>query len=89
MLYDWLIAPFIHRSHRNAVTDVVRVAVLAVTVDPPLRCSSGSSIAFNVFGVSSWFFPCCVFKRYRAPVAGVASPSRRVRHGQRQACNSP
>ena len=57
MLYDRLIAPFIHRSHRNAVTDVVRAVVLAVTVDPPLCRSSGSSIAFNVFGVSSWFFP--------------------------------
>ena len=72
MLYDRLIAPFIHRSHRNIVTDVVRAAVLAVTVDPPLRCSSGSSIAFNVFGVSYRFFPSCLFHRYRSPITGVA-----------------
>ena len=53
LLYDRLFDPFDHRSRLNVVTDVVRAAVLAVTVDPSLRCSSGSSIAFNVFGVSS------------------------------------
>ena len=79
LLYDRLFDPFDHRSRLNDVTDVVSAAVIAVTVDSPLCHSSGSSITFSVFGVSSWFFPCCVFKRYRAPVAGVASPSRRVR----------
>ena len=63
---------FLHCSHRNSITDVVRTAVIAVTVDPPIRCSSGSSIAFNVFGVSSWFFSCGLFHRYRSPIAGVA-----------------
>ena len=72
LLYDRLFDPFDHRSRLNAVTDVVRAAVIAVTVDPPLRCSSGLSIAFNVFGVSSWFFPSCLFHRYRSPIANIA-----------------
>ena len=84
-----LVDHFVHCSHRSIAVVEDCSAVIAVTVDLPIRCSSGSSIAFNVFGVSSWFFPCCLFKIYRAPVAGIASPSRRVRHGRRQACNSP
>ena len=47
-------------------------AVVTVTVDPPLRCSSGSSIAVNVFGVSSWFFPSGLFHRSQSAIAGVA-----------------
>ena len=73
LLYDGLFDPFDHRSRLNAITDVVRAAVIAVTVDPPLRCSSGSSITFNVIGVSSWFFPSRLFHHYRSPVTGVAS----------------
>ena len=57
-------------------------AVIAVTVDPPIRCSSGSSIAFNVFGVSFWFFPSCLFNHYRTCFAGTVSLSHRVRYGR-------
>ena len=88
LLYDRLFDPFDHRSRLNVVTDVVSAAVIAVTVDPPIRCSSGSSIAFNVFGVSFWFFPSCLFNRYRSPIAGVAPLSRRVCHGRCQARTS-
>ena len=35
------------------LTNVVSAAVIAVTVDPPLLCSSDSSIAFKVIEVSS------------------------------------
>ena len=71
LLYDWLFDPFDHRSRQNVVAVMVRAAMIAVIVDPPLRCSSGSSIAFNVFGVSSWFFPSCLFHCYRSPIASV------------------
>jgi len=77
-----LIACFDHRSHRSFAFAEVCSAVIAVNVDPPIRCSSGSSIAFNMFGVSFWFFPSYLFNRYRSPVAGVAPSSRRVRHGR-------
>ena len=83
LLYDQLFDPFDHRNRLNTVTDVVRTAVIAVTVDLPLRCSSGSSIAFNVIGVSSWFFPSGLFHRYRSSIAGIAPPCSRVRHGRR------
>ena len=82
LLYARLVDHFVHRSHRSIAVIEDCSAVIAVTVDPPLRCSSGSSIAFNVFGVSYRFFPSCLFHRYRAPVAGVVSPSHRVRHGR-------
>ena len=72
LLYDWLFDPFDHRSRLNTVIDVVSAAVIAVTVDPPLLCSSDSSIAFNVIGVSSWLFPSGLFHRYRSPITGVA-----------------
>ena len=61
LLYDRLFDPFDHRSRLNAITDVVSAAVIAVTVDPPLLCSSDSSIAFYVIGVSSWLFPSGLF----------------------------
>ena len=86
LLYDRLFDPFDHRNRLNAVTDVVSAAVIAVTVDLPLLCSSDSSIAFNVIGVSSWFFPSGLFHRYRSSVVGIAPPCSRVRHGRRQAC---
>ena len=35
-----------------------------------------------MIGVSSWFFPSGLFRRYRAPVAGVVSLSHRIRHGR-------
>ena len=82
VLYALLLGHFIHHSHRSTTVAVARAAVLAVTVDPPLRCSSDSSITFNVIGVSSWFFPSGLFRHYRAPIAGVVSPSHRIRHGR-------
>ena len=82
VLYALLLGHFIHHSHWSTTVAVARVAVVAVTVDLPLRCSSGSFIVFNVFGVSSWFFLSCLFRRYRAPVAGVVSPSHRIYHGR-------
>ena len=81
LLYDWLFDPFDHRSRLNTVTDVVSAAVIAVIVDPPLLCSSNSSIAFNVIEVSSWFFLCLLFHHFRFHFAGIALPSRHVRHG--------
>ena len=72
LLYDKLFDPFDHRSRLNAVTDMVSAVVIAVTVDPPLLCSSDSSIAFNVIGVSSWFFPSGLFHRYQSAVVGIA-----------------
>ena len=77
MLYDQLLGPFVHHSRRNITTDDPCSAVIAVTVDPPIRCSSGSSIAFNVFGVSFWFFPSCLFNCYRTcfTVTGLLSPA--------------
>ena len=89
MLCAWLVDRFVHRSHWNIAIVVARAVVVSVTVDPPLRCSSDSSIAFNVFGVSSWFFSCGLFHRYQSLVAGIVSLSHRVRHGRRQARNSP
>jgi len=82
LLYDWLFDPFDHRSRLNAVTDVVSAAVIAVTVDLPLLCSSDSSIAFNVIGVSSWFFPSGLFHCYRSSITGVAPPCSRICHGR-------
>ena len=82
LLYDQLFDPFDHRSRLNAITNVVSAVVIAVTVDPPLRCSSDSSIAFNVIGVSSWFFLCLLFHCFRFCFADVAPPSRHVRHGR-------
>ena len=82
MLCDWLIAPFVHRSHQSTAIAVARSVMISMTVDPPIRCSSGSSIAFNMFGVGSWFFPCGLFHRYWSLVAGVVSPSCLVRHGR-------
>ena len=73
---------FCHYSHRIALTDDLCFAVTTVNVDPPLCCSSGLSIAFNVIGVSSWFFLCLLFHRFRFRFAGVVPPSRRVRHGR-------
>ena len=64
LLYDRLFDPFDHRSRLNAVTDVVSTAVIVVTVDPPLLCSSDSSIAFNVIGVSYWCFLDPLFNYY-------------------------
>ena len=81
MLCARLVDRFVHCSHRSIAVVEDCSAVIAVTVDPPIRCSFGSSIAFNVFGVSSWFFSCDLFHRYRCPIAGVLSSSRRVRHG--------
>ena len=52
MFYDRLIAPFIHRSHRNTVTDVVCAAVPAVNATPLHRCFSGLALCSNVFVVS-------------------------------------
>ena len=89
LLYDQLFDPFDHRSRLNAVTDVVSAAVIAVTVDPPLRRSSGSFIAFNMFEVSSWFFPSCLFQRYRSPVTGEAQPCSHGCHGRCCARSSP
>jgi len=80
-LCDRLIAPFVHHSHWKIAVTVDCSAVIAATIDPPIRCSSGSSIAFNVFGVSFWFFLSCLFNRYRTCFAGVAPPSHRVLHG--------
>jgi len=88
MLRDRLIAPFVHHSHRKIAITVDCSTVIAVIVDPPICCSSGSPIAFNVFEVSFWFFLSCLFNRYRTCFAGVAPPSRRVHHGRRQARNS-
>ena len=82
LLYDRWLDPFDHRSRQNTATNDPCSAVIAVTVDPPLRCSSGLSIAFNVIGVSSWFFLCLLFHRFLVRFTGVAPPSRRVRHGQ-------
>ena len=44
---------FVHRSHQNSITDVVRAVVIAVTDVEPLRCSSGSAICSEVLWVSS------------------------------------
>ena len=82
MLYDWLIAPFVHHSHWSTIVAVACSTVTAVTVDPPLLRSSDSSIAFNVIGVSSWFFLSGLFHRYQAPIVGVVSPSHHIRHGR-------
>ena len=72
LLYDRLFDPFDHRSRLNAITNVVSAVVIAVTVDPPLLCSFDSSNAFNVIGVSSWFFLSCLFHCYRSSVVGIA-----------------
>ena len=77
-----LVDRFVYCSHRSIAVVEVCSAVVAVTVDPPIRCSSGSSIAFNMFGVSFWFFPSYLFNHYHTCFAGVVSPSRRVCHGR-------
>ena len=82
MLCARLVDRFVHRSHRSIAVVEDCSAVIAVTVDLPIRCSSGSSIAFNVFGVSSWFFLCLLFHHFQFCFAGVAPPSRCVRHGR-------
>ena len=48
-----LLGRFAHCSRRHALTDDLCFAVTTVNVDPPLCCSSGLSIAFNVIGVRS------------------------------------
>ena len=40
VLCDRLFDPFVHRSHWSIAVVVASAAVIAVTVDPPLRCSS-------------------------------------------------
>ena len=82
VLNPLLLGHFAHCSHRFAVVDDLCFAVTTVNVDPPLCCSSGLSIAFNVIGVSSWFFLCLLFHRFQFHFVGVAPPSRRVRHGR-------
>ena len=53
MLCILLFDHFLHCSHRNSITDVVRAIVIAVTNVEPLRCSSGSAICSEVLWVSS------------------------------------
>ena len=81
-----LVDRFVHRSHRSIAVVEDCSAVIAVTVDPPLRCSSGSSITFNMIGVSCWCFLDPLFNCYRALVVDIVSLSHRIRHGRRQAC---
>ena len=52
MLYDRLIAPFVHCSHRSTTAAVARTAVAAVTVDQHLRYSSDLALCSIMFGVS-------------------------------------
>ena len=77
-----LLGRFAHCCRRFTAVNDLCFAVTTVNVDPPLCCSSGLSIAFNVIGVSSWFFLCLLFHRFQFHFVGVAPPSRRVRHGR-------
>ena len=52
MLYDLLIAPFVHRSHRSTTVAVACSVVAAVTIELRLHCSSGLALCSVVFGVS-------------------------------------
>ena len=77
-----LLGCFAHCSRRFTIVDDLCFTMTTVNVDSPLCCSSGLSIAFNVIGVSSWFFLCLLFHHFWFRFAGVAPPSRRVRHGR-------
>ena len=52
MLYDWLIAHFVHHSRLSTAVTEVCSAVAAVNVDPRHRCFSGLALCSNVFVVS-------------------------------------
>ena len=72
MLCALLLDHFVHRSHRSTIADVVRTAVIAMTDDELLRCSSSPFFCLSVFGVSSWCFLGLLFNRYRPGFTDVA-----------------
>ena len=59
-----LIDHFLHRSRRSIAVVEICSAVTVVTVEPCLCCFSGSASDSSVFGVSSRFYPSCLFHRY-------------------------
>ena len=52
MLCARLVDRFVHRSHWSIAVVEDCFVVIAVPIDLPIRCSFGSPIAFNAFGVS-------------------------------------
>ena len=77
-----LVDRFVHRSHRSIAVVEDYSAVIAVNVDLLHSCFSGLASYSSAFGVSFWFFPSCLFNRYRTCFTGIVQPLGRVRHGR-------